>query len=275
MITTEAQPRAAGKQLDMTAAIAQLEKALSLAMTLQQSALTAGAGNVDTDQQNALSQALNKLSGAGLLTYGEKGQAHVTPESLQLSAGQDVITTAGRHASMNVMKKFSLAVGEKLSLFARKLGIQMIAGAGDINVQAQRGAMNQLSQLDMTLTCTDGKINVSAKQGIQLTCGGGGLRINENGSIVLFSPVAVDIKSTHLSYQDAESLKTHMPSFDKGTFKRRFLLHASDDPEQILTNRKFRLKSSAGEVLEGETDSDGCSSLLDSTDLETYKLELI
>jgi hypothetical protein len=36
--------------------------------------------------------------------------------------------------------------GEKLSLFARKLGIQMIAGAGDITTQAQRGAMHMLSQ---------------------------------------------------------------------------------------------------------------------------------
>lgn len=66
-----------------------------------------------------------------------------------------------------------------------------------------------------------------------------------------------------------------MPSFDKGTFKRRFRLHASDDPEQILTNRKFRLKNSAGDVLEGETDGDGCSALLDATDLETYRLEII
>ena len=114
-------------------------------MTLQQSALTAGASNVDTDRQNTLGQTLNKLSGAALLTYGGQGQAHVTPESLQLSAGQDVITTAGRHASMNVMKKFSLAVGETLSLFARKLGIQMVAGAGDITTQAQRGAIHMLS----------------------------------------------------------------------------------------------------------------------------------
>ncbi|HCT7900805.1 TPA: type VI secretion system tip protein VgrG, partial [Enterobacter cloacae] len=120
MITTEAQPRAAGKQLDMTAAIAQLEKALSLAMTLQQSALTAGASNVETDQQSQLSQILTNLTGAGLLTYADKGQAHVTPDSLQLSAGKDVIVTAGQDTSVNVVKKFSLAVGEKLSLFARK-----------------------------------------------------------------------------------------------------------------------------------------------------------
>ncbi|MGS2321360.1 DUF2345 domain-containing protein [Klebsiella aerogenes] len=275
MITTQAQPRAQGQQLDMTAAITQLEKALSLAMTLQQSALTAGASNVDTDRQNTLGQTLNKLSGAALLTYGGQGQAHVTPESLQLSAGQDVITTAGRHASMNVMKKFSLAVGETLSLFARKLGIQMVAGAGDITTQAQRGAIHMLSQQDFTLTSTDGRLHGSAKQGIQLVCGGGGIRISPDGQVEIFSPVGVDIKGPNLRYLGPESAQVQAPAFDKGTFTRRYQLHASDDPEQVLANRPFRLKSSTGEVLEGETDSNGCSPLLDSADLDSYKLEVL
>lgn len=275
MITTQAQPRAQGQQLDMTAAITQLEKALSLAMTLQQSALTAGASNVDTDRQNTLGQTLNRLSGAALLTYGGQGQAHVTPESLQLSAGQDVITTAGRHASMNVMKKFSLAVGEKLSLFARKLGIQMVAGAGDITTQAQRGAIHMLSQQDFTLTSSDGRLHGSAKQGIQLVCGGGGIRISPDGQVEIFSPVGVDIKGPNLRYLGPESAQVQAPAFDKGTFTRRYQLHASDDPEQVLANRPFRLKSSTGEVLEGETDSNGCSPLLDSADLDSYKLEVL
>lgn len=55
----------------MTAAITQLEKALSLAMTLQQSALTAGASNVETDRQNALSQTLSHLAEPGILAYGK------------------------------------------------------------------------------------------------------------------------------------------------------------------------------------------------------------
>ncbi|TYF62215.1 hypothetical protein DJ537_26060, partial [Enterobacter hormaechei] len=69
-----------------------------------------------------------------------------------LSTGEDLVATAGNDASINVVKKFPLAVGEKLALFARKLGIQMIAGAGDITTQAQRGAMHMLSQQDFTLT---------------------------------------------------------------------------------------------------------------------------
>lgn len=275
LITTEGQPQAQGQQLDMTAAIAQLEKALSLAVTLQQCALTAGAGNVETDLQNSLSQTLNKLTGPGLLTYGEAGQAHVTPQSLQLSAGKDLIASAGRHSSINVVKKFSLAVGEKLSLFARKLGIQLIAAAGDIKTEAQRGGMHLLSQDDFTLTSKAGKINGSAKQGIQLVCGGGGIRISPSGLVEIFSPTGVDIKAPNFSYLGAESVQTQPPAFTKGTFTQRYQLHASDDPEQILAHRPFRLKSAAGEIIEGVTDSAGCSPLLDAADLDTYKLEVL
>ncbi|KLW05617.1 type VI secretion system Vgr family protein [Enterobacter hormaechei] len=275
LLTTEAQPRAAGKQLDMTAAIAQLEKALSLAMTLQQSAATAGAGNVETNQQNQLSQMLNNLTGAGLLTYAEKGQAHVTPDSLQLSAGKDLIATAGSDASVNVVKKFSLAVGEKLSLFARKLGIQMIAGAGDITTQAQRGEMHLLSQKDFTMASTAGKMNGSAKEGMQFVCGGGGIRISPNGLVTLFSPTGIELKAPNLKYDGPESAQVTVPPFNKGAFKLRYQLHAGDDPEQILANKKFRLTSSAGKEVEGVTDSNGHSSLLDADDLDTYKMELM
>jgi type VI secretion system secreted protein VgrG len=74
MLTTESQPRVQGKQLDMAAAIAELEKALSLAKTLQQCAATAGVSKVDTGQQQQLSQVLKQLKGAGLLTYAGEGK---------------------------------------------------------------------------------------------------------------------------------------------------------------------------------------------------------
>lgn len=275
MITTEKQPRALGQQLDMTAAIAQLEAALKVAMTLQQSANTAGASNVDTEQQNALSQTLNQLSAPGILTYAGEGMAHVTPQSLQLSAGKDLIATAGNNASVNVVKKFSLAVGEKLSLFVRKLGIQLIAGAGDINTQAQRGAMHMLSEQDFTMVSKAGKLNGSAKQGLQFVCAGGGIRVSPSGLVTIFSPTGIELKAPNLKYDGAESAQVQSPSFNKGAFKQRYQLHASDDADQVLANRKFKLSSSSGQVVEGVTDSNGYSPLLDADDLDTYKLELM
>lgn len=275
MLTTEAQPRAQGQQLDMTAAIAALQNALSLAMTLQQCATTAGAGAVATDQQAQLKDALEKLASPGLLAFASQGQAFVTPSSLQLSAGKDLIATSSGHASVNVVKKFSLAVGEKISLYARQLGLRFIAGQGDMVSQAQRGGMHMLAQQELTLTSTNGKMNASAQQGMQLTCGGGGIRINADGSIEIFSPIGIELKAPNLAYKGPESVKTTAPAFDTGTFQRRFRLHMAGNPQQIMPNRKFRLKNETGEVLEGVTDAEGYSELLDAVDLTTYRMELL
>ncbi len=275
MLTTEPQVRAQGQQRDMTAAIAELERALSLARTLQQCATTAGTDTVDTAPQQELMNNLNQLKEPGLLLYGDEGIAQATPSNLQLSAGKDFIATAGKNASMNVLKKFSLVVGDKLSIFARKLGIQIVAGAGDVVTHAQRGEMHLLSQQDFTLASTEGKMNGSAKQGMQLTCGGGGIRISADGSIDIFSPTAINLKAPNLAFKGPESVKTTVPAFDKGAFKRRFQLHSLDDPDQILPGKKFRLTNSAGQIIEGVTDAQGHSSFLDGTDLETFKMELI
>jgi type VI secretion system secreted protein VgrG len=79
----------------MTAAIAQLEKALSLAMTLQQS----GDGRCRECGYRSAKPAepdAEQADRAGLLAYAEKGAGARHPQSLQLSAGKDLIATAGR-----------------------------------------------------------------------------------------------------------------------------------------------------------------------------------
>ncbi|MGE2501033.1 hypothetical protein ACMFDI_26730 [Klebsiella michiganensis] len=98
--------------------------------------------------------------------------------------------------------------------------------------------------------------------------------LTRDGSVEVFSPTGVDIKAPNFAYKGPESVQIQMPNFDKGAFKHRYRLHASDDPEQILTRQKFRVKSAAGDIIEGETDSEGCSPLLDATDLDIWTLEL-
>ncbi|WP_152081008.1 type VI secretion system Vgr family protein [Enterobacter oligotrophicus] len=272
LITTEPQPRAQGKQLDMAAAITQLEKALSIANTLQQCAAAAGASETETASQHELKAMLDKLTGAGLLSYADQGQAHVTPQTLQLSAGNDLVATAGNNGSVNIVKKLSVAAGEKFSLFVRKLGIQLIASKGDITTQAQRGAVHLFSQQDFTLMSSEGRMNGSAKKGIQLSCGGGGIRINPNGLVEIFSPTGVEIKAPGFKYDGPESVQVQAPAFKEGTFQKRYQLQTDGQP---IANQKFKLTSSSGQVTEGMTDSNGNSPLLDATDLDTYIMELV
>ncbi|KEY56974.1 type VI secretion system Vgr family protein [Serratia sp. DD3] len=274
LLTSEASPKAEGQQLDMAATIKQLEKALALAKTLEQTAQTADASPVSTSTQQALATALHTLKEPGVVMHGEAGIAQTTPQSLQQTAGENLIATAGQDASFSVFRQFSVAAGQMVSLFAHKLGLKLIAAAGRVQIQAQKDQMELTSFADMQISSTNGRIVLNAKEELLLMCGGAGIRI-KNGVIEELGPTRIVQKTPNLVYQGGESVNQAMPSFNKGEFVRRYILHADGDPEQVLKNQAFRIHRKDGSVLEGVTDELGQSPLLTMNELEKVALEII
>ncbi|MRS90071.1 type VI secretion system tip protein VgrG [Enterobacteriaceae bacterium RIT714] len=275
LLTTEPQPKAQGQQLEMNAVIAQLQSALTLATSLQQSAQTAQAFNVDTGPQQQLNTILDKLSEPGLVAYGDRGMGLITPETLALSAGQNLSLNASNNGSFNFLKKLSVAVGQGLSLFTRATGIKIIAAKDDISVQAQRGEMGLLSDRDFHVQSINGNVTVSAKKNIQLMCGGGGLRINEDGSIKIFSPGIVQIKGAVLDWSGPESATDKTPVFKADQFHRKIKLHGDGSPDDVLKETKFRITKSTGEIIEGVTDSEGLTPPLELTEMDDLNVEIL
>ncbi|WP_436882372.1 type VI secretion system Vgr family protein [Enterobacter asburiae] len=274
LLTSETQLQGEGQQLDMKATVAQLEKALVLAKTLEQTAALAQASPVSTDAQQALTNALNTLKAPGVVIHGEAGIAHTTPESVQQSAGQSLIATAGQDASFSVLRRFSVAAGERVSMFARKLGMKLIAAAGKVQIQAQKDQMELTSFADMQICSTNGRIVLNAKDELLLMCGGAGIRI-KNGVIEELGPTRIVQKTPNLIYQGGESINQVMPSFKAGEFALKYRLHLSGDPEHILKNQAFRIHRQDGSVLEGITDENGESAMLTMHELETSAVEII
>ncbi|MDM3445371.1 MULTISPECIES: type VI secretion system Vgr family protein [Citrobacter] len=275
LLTTEAQPKAQGKQLDMNAVVQQLQAALVLATSLQQSALTAQALNVEMGQQQQLNAALEQLTQPGLVAYADQGMALLTPETMALSANKDLSLNAANNGSFNVFKKLSMAVGQGLSLFSRAIGIKIIAAKDDISVQAQRGEMGLLSDQHFHIQSMNGNVTISAKKNIQLLCGGGGIRINEDGSVKIFSPAKVQLKGTTLDWSGPESVKDKSPVFQEDQFHRRIKLHGYGNTDDVLKKTKFRLTKASGEIIEGVTDDEGMTPLLDMTEMDEMKMEIL
>ncbi|KGT94742.1 type IV secretion protein Rhs [Erwinia typographi] len=274
LLTSEARPGAGGQQLDMTATIAQLEKALALARTLEQTASTAQASPADTAPQQELNTALHTLKEPGVLVHGEAGIASTTPASLQQSAGKNLIATAGQDASFSVFRQFSVTAGQRVSLFAHKLGMKLIAAAGKVQIQAQKDQMELTSFADMQISSTSGRIVLNAKEELLLMCGGAGIRI-KNGVIEELGPTRIVQKTPNLVYQDGDSISQAVPSFRNGEFSRRYVLHAEGDPGHVLKDQKFRIRRQDGSVTEGVTDGQGQSSLLNMHELEKMAIEII
>ncbi|KGA26349.1 type VI secretion system Vgr family protein, partial [Pectobacterium odoriferum] len=177
-ISADGQAKAQGDVLEMGAALSQLQLALNQAEALSSAVETAKAELADIQTQKALlQQTLTDLKQSALLLSAPEGIAQSTPKSVQLSAGENVISTSGKHTDFSALKRFTVAAGERVSLFAQKLGIKIFASKGKVEIQAQGDEMTLDALKDIRISSSEGKLVISAKQEIILTSGGGYIRI--------------------------------------------------------------------------------------------------
>ncbi|MFM0146070.1 DUF2345 domain-containing protein, partial [Paraburkholderia sp. RL18-085-BIA-A] len=131
--------------------------------------------------------------------------AIVTGGGVQLSAQDSINTVAGKNADWSVLKRFTVAAGDKVSLFAQKLGFKAFAAQGPVEIQAQSDAMSLLAAQDLTMASVNGTVRISAKK--ELTLESGGAFINmKDGSITLGGPLDLFIKTITVQKKDAASL---------------------------------------------------------------------
>ncbi|MFC0574656.1 type VI secretion system Vgr family protein [Paraburkholderia solisilvae] len=181
LLSADTQPRAKGQQLDMSAAQALLEQALAQMQALTDAAKAAQANAAEVEQQKALlEQTLKGLKQAGILVSAPAGMGLVSGDHLQVSAQHNLIATAGGNAEIGVLRKFTVAAGEAVSLFAQKLGIKLFAGKGKVEIQAQGDEMALAALKDITITSTNGKLILTAKDEVWIGAGGSYIKINSN-----------------------------------------------------------------------------------------------
>ncbi|UHY21475.1 type VI secretion system Vgr family protein [Enterobacter roggenkampii] len=217
-ISADGQARAQGEVLEMQAAMSQLEQARSLAEALRSAAEAARAELADVQTQKALlSEALTDLKKAALLVSAPEGIAQVAGKSLQQSAGDNIISTSGGHTDFSALKRFTVAAGERVSLYAQKLGIKMFAGKGKVEIQAQGDEMTLDALKDIRISSSEGKLIISAKQEIVLTSGGGYIRIAD-GTVECAAPDKIIERGAVWQKFGGQSLSQAMQSWENAEF---------------------------------------------------------
>ncbi|MCP3726043.1 type VI secretion system tip protein VgrG [Paraburkholderia sp. CNPSo 3272] len=211
LISAHAQPDAQGTQLDMQPAQALLEQALQQMQALGQAAIAAQAVAADYERQRELLDGtLKDLKSAGVLVSAPDGMGLASGTDLQLTADNHLIATAGGNADIGVLKRFTVAAGELVSIFARKLGLKLYAARGKVEVQAQSDEMHLTSDKDMWMTSANGRVTIEAKSELLLKCGGSYVRISPTG-IEDGTQGNRKIKSAAFSRQGPASLPADLP----------------------------------------------------------------
>ncbi|MBP0607890.1 MULTISPECIES: type VI secretion system Vgr family protein [Burkholderia] len=180
MVTAYDRPGGAGKQLDMAETIAQLKDMLALAESLAKSAEASKASPADTQAQKAIGDGLDELKRPGAVVTAPGPVGVVSGDGVQLAADGSIIGTAKKGVHFSALKRITAAAGGQLSLFARK-GMSLIASAGEVIVQAQRGRMQLAAQEDMTVETVNGVLHVKSPKEILLSVGGSYIRVNPEG----------------------------------------------------------------------------------------------
>ncbi|EOI2496137.1 MULTISPECIES: type VI secretion system Vgr family protein [Enterobacter] len=255
-ISADGQMKAQGQVLEMQAAMSQLEQARSLAEALRSAAEAARAELADVQTQKALlSEALTDLKKAALLVSAPEGIAQVTGKSLQQSAGDNIISTSGGHTDFSALKRFTVAAGERVSLYAQKLGIKMFAGKGKVEIQAQGDEMTLDALKDIRISSSEGKLIISAKQEIVLTSGGGYIRIAD-GTVECAAPDKIIERGAVWQKFGGQSFSQAAQKWESSEFEMgpEVLWPYSETP---VAGQKISLTHSDGTVQELMTSASG------------------
>lgn len=210
-ITADAQIKGQGQVLAMDAALGTLNQAQQLAKSLGDAVATAQAELAQIQaQKTLLGSSLKDLQQSALLMSAPDGIAQVSPQSIQISSGQNFIQTSGENSDFSVFKKFTVAAGEIISLFAKTLGIKMYANKGKVDIQAQGDAMMLTSLKSMTIISKDDEVVIQASKKITLCCGKTAVVIDPSGVNIL-TPGDVNAKSASLNHLASQSFSPAQP----------------------------------------------------------------
>ncbi|MGG4731613.1 type VI secretion system Vgr family protein [Leclercia adecarboxylata] len=255
-ISADLQQSAKGVMLDMAAAMSQLQQAQSLVESLSSAAEMAKAELADLQIQKTLvSEALTELKKAALLLSAPEGIAQVTPKSLQLSAGENIIATSGGNTDFSIMKKLTVAAGERISLYAQKLGIKLFASKGKVEIQAQGDEMTLDALKDIRVSSSEGKIIISAKKEIILTSGGGYIRIAE-GTVECAAPDKIIERGAVWQKFGGQSISEAAQQWDSADFAVTPEVRW-EQTGKLARNKKVLVTRGDGSTTEMITNSEG------------------
>ncbi|WP_392559012.1 type VI secretion system Vgr family protein [Orbus mooreae] len=216
-VTTEEQYQAGDLQLKMESAVKELEQAANMVKQLNELAQAAQAELADLQtQKQLLQQSLKELQQPAILNYAPSGIADVTPSSIQLTAGENIIQTAQSTIDINAFKRFMVTAGNMISLFANKMGIKIFASKGNVDIQAQNNEMHLTSKQNMKITSTDSEVIISASKKLTLTCDGVAI-VLEGGAIKLIAPGDVQALAASFGVLGPSSYSAPAPALPAGS----------------------------------------------------------
>jgi len=253
-ITADKQLLAGDNMLSMKEAIAQLENALSLARNLSDAAETAGALPADLQSQGKLSESLKNLAQPGMVLNAPEGVSITSPRAVRIASGSASVGIMSQlNTDISALKRFTVAAGETVSMLAQKAGIKLFAAKGKVEIQAQDDALDVMAKQDISVTSTEGKVEITAATELIINCAGAYIKMS-GGNIELGAPGNILMKCLNVQKIGPAMLNTATHEFPLG-YGGSYTL--KDEEGNSIPNAEYKITTAGGQVFTGISDEKG------------------
>uniref|UniRef100_UPI0030DD9DB0 type VI secretion system Vgr family protein n=1 Tax=Pseudomonas sp. EA_15y_Pfl2_R67 TaxID=3088687 RepID=UPI0030DD9DB0 len=197
-ISADEQVKAKGDVLSMDPASAQVEGAKRQMADWQDIAQAHHSRKPDLGGLQQFQADAKDLKAAAILLSAPKGIGAVTPASVLLKSGDALYLQSQNEINLAAAKRLSAHANQSISLLAQQEGMRLVSGKGPLEIESHGDVLDLKAQQDISVQSVQGHVQVTAKNGITLACGGGFIRINPSGAIDIHSPGKLNLKGQHV-----------------------------------------------------------------------------
>lgn len=196
-ISTDGQAKAQGPMLDMKPAITLLKGALN--QVTGWGTITQTHHNITPDSEplRALVSGASELKEPALLLSSPTGIASVTPETALMYSGKGLYLQSLGEVNITAAQCYSVNASQAVSLLAQQEGMRLVSAKGSLEIESHSDALSLTSLKDATVQSTQGHLQLTAKNGITLGCGGAYIRLTPKGEVHIHGPGLISLKGLH------------------------------------------------------------------------------
>ncbi|MCS3407147.1 type VI secretion system Vgr family protein [Serratia sp. AKBS12] len=196
-ISADGQTKAQGQVLEMQPAISLLKGALNQVTGWGTVTQTHHNITPDAEPLRALVSGASELKEPALLLSSPKGIAAVTPETTLMHSGKGLYLQSLGEVNITAAQRYSVNASQAVSLLAQQEGMRLVSAKGSLEIESHGDALSLTSLKDVTVQSTQGHLQLTAKNGITLGCGGAYIRLTPQGEVHIHGPGLISLKGLH------------------------------------------------------------------------------
>lgn len=196
-LSADGQASAQGDVLEMQQSISLLKGALN--QIIEWGSITSTHHNFspDADSLREFVNGAENLKEAALLIAAPKGIAAVTPESTLMHSGKGLYLQSLGEVNIAAAQRHSVNASKAISMLAQQEGVRLVSAKGPMTFESHADTLALTSLKDVTVQSTQGHLQLTAKNGITLSCGGAYIRLSPQGEIHIHGPGLLSLKGQH------------------------------------------------------------------------------